>query len=49
MIQIITDGSQLMSLPESDNHKLQKNYKTELAISALKEVIAEAGFDAADL
>ncbi|WP_269615224.1 tyrosine-type recombinase/integrase [Prochlorococcus marinus] len=38
-----------MSLPESDNHKLQKNYKTELAISALKEVIAEAGFDAADL
>ena len=38
-----------MSSPQSENHKLQKNYKTELAISALKDVIAEAGFDAADL
>tara|TARA_Y100001968_G_scaffold249265_1_gene233993 strand:- start:84 stop:257 length:174 start_codon:yes stop_codon:yes gene_type:complete len=38
-----------MSLPQSENHKLQKNDKTELAISALKEVIGQAGFDAADL
>tara|TARA_B100001250_G_C19762532_1_gene773161 strand:+ start:278 stop:694 length:417 start_codon:yes stop_codon:yes gene_type:complete len=45
----VTDGSQLVSSPQSENHELQKNYKTELAISALKDVIAEAGFDAADL
>ena len=38
-----------MSSPKSENHKLQKNHKTELAISALKDVIAEAGFDAQDL
>ena len=38
-----------MSQPDSANHRLQENHKTEQAISALKDVITQAGFSADEL
>ena len=38
-----------MSQPESGDHKLPESYQKEHAISALKDVITQAGFSAEDL
>ena len=35
--------------PESGDHKLPESYQKEHAISALKDVITQAGFNAEDL
>ena len=42
-------GSHSLSQPESGDHKLPESYQKEHAISALKDVITLAGFNAEDL
>jgi len=38
-----------LSQPESGDHKLPESYQKEHAISALKDVITQAGFNSEDL